>query len=81
MAVAVRSDGNEAEFSKPAPLFKIGPGDNSGLDRSWDVTADGERFLFVLSDSVAEGTETAFQLILIQNWADELKRLAPIRPQ
>ena len=55
MAVAVRSDGNEAEFSKPEPLFKIGPGDNSGLDRSWDVTADGERFLFVLSDSVRGG--------------------------
>jgi serine/threonine-protein kinase len=81
MAVAVRSDGNEADFSKPKPLFKIGPGDSSGLDRGWDVTADGERFLFVLSDSVAEGTETASQLILIQNWADELKRLVPRKPQ
>ena len=47
---------------------------------SWDVTADGERFLFLLSDSVAEGTETALQLILIQNWADELKRLVPESP-
>ena len=57
MAVAVRSDGNDAfDFSKPEPLFKVGPGDNAGLDRDWDVTADGERFLFVVSDSVAEGT-------------------------
>ena len=62
---------------KPEPLFKIGPADNSGLDRGWDVTADGERFLFVLSDSVAEGTEKAPELILIQNWAEELKRLVP----
>ena len=81
MAVAVRSDGNEADFSKPEPLFKIGPADNSDLDRGWDVTADGERFLFVLSDSAAEGTEKAPQLILIQNWADELKRLVPRKLQ
>jgi eukaryotic-like serine/threonine-protein kinase len=72
--VAVRSDGKEPEFSKPALLFRIEPTGDAGLDRGWDVTADGERFLFLLSDSTAE---THFQLILIQNWADELNRLVP----
>jgi eukaryotic-like serine/threonine-protein kinase len=73
-AVAVRSDGKEPHFSRPEPLFKIQPGGDSGLDRGWDVSADGERFLFLMSDSTAE---TALQLMLIQNWADELKRLVP----
>ena len=81
MAVAVRSDGKEPDFSTPRELFKVAADDRLGLDRGWDVTADGERFLFLVSDSVTEATETALQLILIQNWADELKRLAPREPQ
>ena len=69
------SSRSQSHCSKSDPVI------NCGLDRGWDVTADGERFLFILSDSVAEGTETALQLILIQNWADELKRLAPREPR
>ena len=57
MAVAVRSNGNgEFDFSKPEPLFKVGRGGDRGLDRGWDVTADGQRFLFIVPDRVAEGT-------------------------
>jgi Tol biopolymer transport system component len=74
MAVAVRSEGNVPDFSKPKELFKVAPGDPLGLNRSWDVDADGARFLFVVNDSAAEETGTS-QLILIQNWDDELKRL------
>jgi serine/threonine-protein kinase len=81
MAVAVRSDGDEPDFSKPKELFKVGPADDPlGLDRSWDVDADGERFLFVVSDSAAEETEMG-QLILLQNWDDELKRLVRREPR
>ena len=75
MAVAVDSDDDEP-FSKPTELFKGEPPGNFGLDRGWDVTADGERFLFLVSDGVRDETET-LQLMLIQNWGDELKRLAP----
>jgi hypothetical protein len=45
------------------------------IDRDWDVTADGERFLFNVNDAPA--TESASDLTLIQNWDDELKRLVP----
>jgi eukaryotic-like serine/threonine-protein kinase len=76
MAVAVRSDGNEPDFSRPKELFKVAPGGFFGLDRHWDVDANGERFLFVVNDDTAEETGT-LQLILIQNWDDELKRLVP----
>ena len=82
-ARAVRSNGNSDAFdvSKPEPLFDAGPSDDSGLDRGWDVTADGERFLIRVRDSVSKGPEAALELILIQNWGDELKRLVPVTPK
>jgi serine/threonine-protein kinase len=74
MAVAVRSDDNgELDYSRPEPLFEVRPY-GAALDRNWDVTADGERFLVRVD--VAE-RDSPSELILIQNWADELKRLAP----
>jgi hypothetical protein len=40
------------------------------------MTADGERFLAITSDAQrAEGN----QLVLVQNWAEELKRLVPTK--
>jgi len=81
VAVAVRSNGNdEFEFSKPERLFEVGPGEGAGLDRGWDVTADGQRFLFQVPDKVAEG-EAPVEMILIQNWTEELKRLVPREPR
>jgi len=77
MAMAVRADGiDEFDFSRAEPLFGFGPGAENGLDRWFDVTSDGERFLFVGSDGAARG-ETVVELILIQNWSEELKRLVP----
>lgn len=79
MAVAVRSDAiDRLDVSKSEPLFTVPSMFNaSGLDRGWDVTADGERFLFALSDDAAAERDTVMELILIQNWAKELQRLAP----
>ena len=75
MAVGVRSDGKEPDFSTPKELFKVAADDGFARGRNWDVTADGERFLFVVSGSAPERTGTS-QLILIQNWDAELQRLA-----
>jgi serine/threonine-protein kinase len=81
MAVAVRIDSNgEFHSSTPRGLF-TGAVDSVGLDRGWDVTADGERFLFVERDSVAERSQTSLEFVLIQNWTEELKRLVPRQPQ
>ena len=77
MAVAVRSAGDEPfDHSKPELLFEIGPTTDSGLDRDWDVTADGERFLMRVTESIAKGATTAVEMIVIQNWTQELRRLA-----
>jgi Tol biopolymer transport system component len=78
MAVAVRqnTDG-ECDFSKPEPLFTLEATDRGGLDRSWDVTADGERFVSVTNDGAASDIETSLELTLIHNWVDDLNRLVP----
>jgi eukaryotic-like serine/threonine-protein kinase len=78
MAAAVRVEvADEFEFSKPEPLFTSGTGIGDGRHRGFDVTADGERFLF---NEARPTTERAVELILIQNWADELRRLVPREP-
>jgi eukaryotic-like serine/threonine-protein kinase len=78
MAVRVRGDNDgELDPSTPEPLFKVPGIFDLGLDRGWDVTANGEQFLFALSDDAGAGRDTAMELILIQNWAKELQRLAP----
>ncbi len=80
VAVAVLNDRDgQFDYSKPNELFKVGRGGDRGLDRGWDVTADGQRFLNV-PDMVAEGTMTTAEMILIQNWTEELKRLVPRQP-
>ena len=82
VAVAVlKARDGEFDYSKPEQLFKVGLGGEPGGHRDWDVTTDGERFLFLESDRVAEGTQTALEMILIQNWTEELKRLAPREPR
>ena len=82
VAVAVLNDRDgQFDCSKPKELFTVGPGGNPGLDRGWDVTADGQRFLFELPAKVGEGPEAAAEMVLIQNWTEELKRLVPREPQ
>jgi hypothetical protein len=73
-----RASTGEFHFSSPEPLFTVGRGLGLGLDRPFDVTADGERFLLFDRDPSGSGTEV--QLILIQNWTNVLKRLVPLKP-
>ena len=46
-----------------------------GLNSNWDVSPDGERF-FMFKRSSETSDETS-EIILVQNWFDELKRLVP----
>ena len=45
--------------------------------RSYDVAPDGERFVMVRMGSSATDTDAPAELILVQNWFDELRRLVP----
>jgi hypothetical protein len=67
--------GNGFEAGKPRLLF-----DQPGFlyatpARTWDISLDGKRFLMVKLD---EGRPTPVtELVFVQNWFEELKRLVP----
>ena len=42
----------------------------------YDISPDGERFLMITAGPSAEGADRN-ALVLVQNWFDELNRLAP----
>ena len=46
------------------------------LSRTYDISPDGRRFLMIKADK-AVGSTSRPQLIVVQNWFKELKRLVP----
>lgn len=46
--------------------------------RSYDVSADGRRFLIARTTEQPTSLAPA-QMIFVQNWFDELRRLVPVR--
>ena len=45
--------------------------------RAYDMTPDGQRFL-MMKESTAAGAPEAGQIILVQNWSEELKARVPV---
>jgi hypothetical protein len=72
MTVPVETD-SELILGRPTMLFEKRR--NPDLP-NYAVTPDGQRFIFI-DDSVAEPAPT--HLVLVQNFGEELKRLAPAR--
>jgi hypothetical protein len=50
----------------------VTPQAGGAAGREWDVAPDG-RFLMVKANTTSDSSE----LIIVQNWADELERLVP----
>ncbi len=64
--------------SKPRLLFeKTGFGSDASPIRGYDLSLDGQRFLMV-KDGQRKPTPVT-ELILVQNWFEELKRLCPAK--
>jgi len=65
-------------FSAGAPrvLFE-GPFRTDGPFRGYDVTLDGQRFLMVRE--IAQPPARLPQMVLVQNWFEELKRVVPAK--
>jgi len=73
--VDIRTNGGFAA-GKPHLLFeKPGYGRTYPI-RSWDLSLDGQRFLMVKFENRKPTPVT--EMILVQNWFEELKRLVPI---
>ena len=78
-AVPVETEGSFT-FGKPEVVFErtyltIARGLSNG--RTYDVAPDGKRFLMI-KESGPVGETVPTQLILVQNWTEELKRLVPV---
>jgi serine/threonine-protein kinase len=77
MRVAVER-GPEWRAGTPAKLFDntyawVIPGFSG---RSYDISADGRRFL-AIKPAAADPASAPSNLVVVQNWFEELKRLAP----
>ena len=64
--------------ASPVQVFK-GPYETGSpaSGRNYDVAADGKRFLMV-KEASAVTQATPPQVVVVQNWGEELKRLVPI---
>ena len=47
------------------------------VDRNSAISADGERFLMIKPVTPTDEQSSSIQLILVQNWFEELRRLVP----
>ena len=66
-----------------AKVFEVryfsGPGAGGGSGRTYDVSADGQKFLMIKQAGTSDPTAGPAGLIVVQNWTEELKKLAPRR--
>jgi hypothetical protein len=58
------------------PFEQAGYGQSNPI-RSWDISLDGHRFLMVRLEE--RKPQPVTEMILVQNWLEELKRLVPVK--
>ena len=76
--MAARADPRGGKWSSASPATILeGRYATGGLRdrRNYDVSADGKRFLMVKQPA----NQAAPQIVVVQNWTEELKRLVPAR--
>jgi len=60
----------------PRPFLNLGP----GLERPYDISRDGQRFLGLIDAAQTQaGAPAAPQIQVVLNWFEELKRLVPTK--
>jgi serine/threonine-protein kinase len=65
----------------PTVMFDLPPVYRSAalIGRQWDVAPDGGRFLILNPGDAAASEQSASRMIVVLNWDEELKRLAPAK--
>ena len=74
MVVPFRT-GTAPTFGKAATLFSLGRYFMGGDDRQYDIAPKADQF--ILTAPVAPQGDAAGQIVVVQNWFEELKRLVP----
>lgn len=72
MAVQVNTE-NGFTYGNAAKLFS-GPYLATVLGRTYDVSADGQRFLMIKTGGAGTAGTGIGQIVVVQNWVEELKR-------
>ena len=74
--VSVQS-GTTLVAGRPEVLFEFAESDSGRFARPYDIAPDG-RFFIIRSAEADAGGGTTPNLIVVQNWTEELKRLVPV---
>jgi hypothetical protein len=72
----VEARGQALVFGRPGVILDKAYS-NPRTGRTYDVARDGKRFLMI--KDARGGADETRHLVLVQNWFDELERLAPPR--
>ena len=79
MSVRVATNGSSFNNGQSEVLFEGPYAPESRCARSYAVAPNGRRFLMMKEDGRHHDDADASQIIVIRNWAEELKRLVPAR--
>ncbi len=80
--MSVSVPGNKmAAFAPPQRVLRQRYFEGAGLTspRTYDVAADGRRFLMIKASSLPEDSATAVRMVVVLNWPTELTRLLSAR--
>jgi hypothetical protein len=72
-AVTVQTTGAIFSAGNPTELFATEPYYTLTNDRSFDVSADGQRFLMIKKGVDSNATATLPSLVVVEHWTEELK--------
>ena len=80
-AMMVAANNTEPTFSpgQPALLFQ-GPYrlGTIGRHHTFDISPDGQKFLMIKEDTATNVSSDLQQIVVVQNWVEELTRLVPV---
>jgi hypothetical protein len=79
MRVAITETGETITAGQPEPLFDWTFFDHAGsLHSRYDILPDG-RFLLVAREDQTAVEDSPFDIIVVQNWIEELKARVPVK--
>ena len=80
MVVSIQSDPTFGA-GNPGVLFEsqyFAGDDAAAAGRTYDIAPDGQRFLMIKDNAGSDDTSTPAQIILVQNWFEELRQRVPV---
>jgi serine/threonine-protein kinase len=76
-SVTVQTAGASFSAGKPTKVLQTPYFSDDYVGRTYDVSADGRRFLMVKGDPTAD--QATPNMVVVLNWFEELKRLVPTK--